>query len=67
MAVKVTATIVSQNAAFLSRLCGGEVGEQFLLVSPSFLSRLCGGEAENLLFVLQQLFLSRLCGGEVMR
>ena len=31
---------------FLSRLCGGEVGNDFADLTYTFLSRLCGGEAQ---------------------
>ena len=49
---------------FLSRLCGGEVGDDFSDIYDIFLSRLCGGEDQKTANVLHAIFLSRLCGGE---
>ncbi len=49
---------------FLSRLCGGELGNRVGVSVFVFLSRLCGGELRLLISLKGFTFLSRLCGGE---
>ena len=39
-----TIVSASKDSVFLSRLCGGELGNVTVKADANFLSRLCGGE-----------------------
>ena len=58
------ATPAECEAAFLSRLCGGEHLQATPILRDAFLSRLCGGEHDAVGGGDRGFFLSRLCGGE---